>query len=105
MLCCSLEQARFWPDVESRHGFEGWLPTSLAEREMLLNDEVLMKLSNAALEESLESIGNPIKRIFLKLRTRGDSNDCVLSVKDLMVCARYPLPPRMDDEREPASIY
>lgn len=73
-----LERCGYVPrfqEMESGHGFEGWLPTSLAEREMLLNDKVLMKLTNAALEESLENIDNPIKRILLKLRTRGDPND------------------------------
>ncbi len=62
-------------EPESRHGFEGWLPTNLAKREMLLNDEVLIELAKAALEESLRSIDNPAQRALLKLRTHGDPND------------------------------
>ncbi|MDN5934622.1 MAG: GMC family oxidoreductase N-terminal domain-containing protein [Nitrosospira sp.] len=62
-------------EPESRHGFEGWLPTNLAEREMLLRDKVLRKLAKAALAESLRSIVNPIKRTLLKLSTHGDPND------------------------------
>ncbi|SEN00305.1 choline dehydrogenase [Nitrosospira multiformis] len=62
-------------EPNSKHGFEGWLPTNLAEREMLLRDKVLRKLSKAALEESLSSIVNPIKRTLLKIKTHGDPND------------------------------
>jgi choline dehydrogenase len=62
-------------EPDSRHGFEGWLPTHLAEREMLLRDKVLRKLSKAALEESISSIVNPIKRTLLKIKTHGDPND------------------------------
>jgi choline dehydrogenase len=69
------EYASRFEEPESRHGFEGWLPTNLAEREMLLNDKVLMKLAKAALAESLRSIVNPVKRTLLKLMTHGDPND------------------------------
>ena len=60
---------------ESRHGFKGWLPTNLADREMLWHDKTLIKLTKAALDESLRTIVNPLTRSLLKLRTRLDPND------------------------------
>lgn len=73
-----LERCEYAPRSEepaSRHGFEGWLPTNTADREMLRGDKALLKLTKAALEESLRNIANPLKRALLKLRTHGDPND------------------------------
>lgn len=60
---------------ESRHGFNGWLPTNTADIKLLLADKALIKLLKAALIESKRHIANSVKRFFLKLRVAGDPND------------------------------
>lgn len=74
-----LERCEYVPrwKIWSRHGFDGWLPTSQANPWMLWKDKVLRKLTFSAVEESRRMM-HPLKRFFLgilKLIIRFDPND------------------------------
>lgn len=74
-----LERCEYVPrwKIWSRHGFDGWLPTSQANPCMLWKDKVLRKLTLSAVEESRRMM-HPLKRFFLgilKLIIRFDPND------------------------------
>lgn len=54
--------ARFLPGNEARHGFDGWLPTSLADPKVAIRDLQLVKVLVAAGKEVLaEGLGRPLK--------------------------------------------
>jgi choline dehydrogenase len=79
--CEYIPKWKFWSRLWSRHGFDGWLPTSIGDSTMLRQDKVLKKLIGAAFKESLSeswlTTPNPINRLFrliLKLRSRLDPN-------------------------------
>jgi len=60
---------------ESRHGFDGWLTTSMADPTLILRDRVLLKLVKAAAKQSLEQLGGFFTRVLRHLRSRFDPND------------------------------
>ena len=70
-----LENCRYPTDPFSRHGFKGWLPTSLPDPRLLLRDRVLLQLAKAALKETWRTLPARWERLKLKLMTRLDPND------------------------------
>jgi choline dehydrogenase len=62
-------------DTASRHGFKGWLTTHVADPSLLVHDELLQKLTWAALKESFFSLGRPFTRVLQRLGSHFDPND------------------------------
>jgi len=60
---------------ESRHGFKGWLTTTIADPTLILQDLVLLKLVKAAAKQSLEELGGLFTRVLGHVRSRFDPND------------------------------
>lgn len=59
----------------SRHGDRGWLTTNVAEPKLMLRDVFVVRLVKGAVRESLRTLGNPITRLWRKLRSDLDPND------------------------------
>ena len=96
--CEYIPKWKFWSRLWSRHGFDGWLPTSIGDSTMLRQDKVLKKLIGAAFKESISeswhTTPNPIKRIFriiLKLRSRLDPNHWRLIRRNLEGLSSIPV--------------
>ena len=53
--CCYLRPPYFRRLNSSRHGFNGWLPTSVADATLLLRDSVLLRLFAAAAQTCFET--------------------------------------------------
>lgn len=62
-------------DAESRHGFQGWLPTHMADPHLVVHDRSLLKLVRAALRESFKELGRPLTRVLKRLTSHFDPND------------------------------
>ena len=62
-------------DIESRHGFQGWLPTNIAKPTLVMRDELLKALVWAAVQESFVTLGGPVTRVVGRLESRLDPND------------------------------
>ena len=60
---------------DSRHGFKGWLTTTMANPTLILHDRVLVKLVKAAANQSLEELGGFFTRVLGHVRSRFDPND------------------------------
>jgi choline dehydrogenase len=63
-----------WPDAASGHGFQGWLPSSVADPMLMVGDRSLQALFAAAALESLATSGRPLARIWERLGDRFDPN-------------------------------
>jgi choline dehydrogenase len=61
--------------TESRHGFQGWLATNVADPILMVRDAFLQTLVGAALQESFVSLGRPITRVLGRLQSQFDPND------------------------------
>ena len=61
-------------DKDSRHGFDGWLPTNMPDRR-LLRDKLVLKLWAASSKQSLEQAENGSTRALERLRAKLDPND------------------------------
>lgn len=61
-------------NIASRHGFEGWLPTTVADRNLMEGDASLRSLVKAAARESWASLGE-LSRARGRLHSRFDPND------------------------------
>jgi choline dehydrogenase len=62
-------------ETASRHGFRGWLTSTVADPSMVVHDKALGRLVRAALRESYYALGRPITRVIGRLRSRFDPND------------------------------
>ena len=62
-------------DTPSRHGFDGWLATNVADPGLLMRDECVQALVKAAASESFASLGHPISRVLGRLASHLDPND------------------------------
>ncbi|MCB1723141.1 MAG: GMC family oxidoreductase N-terminal domain-containing protein [Chromatiaceae bacterium] len=62
-------------DPAARHGYRGWLTTNVVDPKIALKDAFVLRLVKGAVRESLRTLGNPITRLFGKLRTDLDPND------------------------------
>lgn len=62
-------------DSASRHGFQGWLASNVADPYLLVRDRFLSTLVGAALKESFVTLGRPLTRMWMKLRSHFDPND------------------------------
>lgn len=60
---------------DSRHGFRGWLTTTMADPTLILHDRVLLKLVKAAAQQSLDELGGFFTRVLGHVRSRFDPND------------------------------
>ena len=96
--CEYIPKWKFWSRLWSRHGFDGWLPTSIGDSTMLRQDKVLKKLTGAVFKESIweswHTTPSPIRRIFriiLKLRSRLDPNHWRLIRKNLEGLSSIPV--------------
>jgi choline dehydrogenase len=69
-------------DTQSRHGFEGWLPTSVADPTLIFGDPALQRLVKAAVRESIRSSSGDSTRVLDRLRSRLDPNDWRLVTKN-----------------------
>lgn len=72
-----LEHCEYVPPAEtaSRHGFDGWLPTNVADPALIVQDESLQTLVTATLGESFVTLGGPLTRLPVRLRSHFDPND------------------------------
>lgn len=62
-------------DSASRHGFRGWLATSVADPMLMVRDKFLTALVAAASKESFVTLGSSIRQVFRKLKFHFDPND------------------------------
>jgi choline dehydrogenase len=72
-----LESCEYVPpaEIESRHGFHGWLATNVADPLLVVRDAVLQTLVGAALRESFASLGGSTTRVRERLEAGLDPND------------------------------
>ncbi|GJL56052.1 MAG: oxygen-dependent choline dehydrogenase [Nitrospirales bacterium] len=59
----------------TRHGFSGWLTTTIANPKLVVGDTPLKKLIKATLRESIFKVDGFISRVKLKLKGHLDPND------------------------------
>ncbi len=71
-----LERCEYVPrrDAASRHGFQGWLATSVADPMLMVRDRSLHVLFGAAALESLATSEQPVTRVWEHLGDRFDPN-------------------------------
>jgi choline dehydrogenase len=62
-------------DTQSRHGFDGWLPTNVADPRLMVHDDFLKTLVAGTLRESFATLGRPLSRVLDRLRNHFDPND------------------------------
>ena len=62
-------------DVASRHGFDGWLATNVADPLLMVRDAFVQALVKATLAESFATLGRPVSRVLGRLASRLDPND------------------------------
>ena len=72
--CTYVGQPLFGDDA-SRHGFGGWLTTTMANPTLLLQDRVLLKIVKEAAKQSLEELGGLFTRVLGHVRSAFDPND------------------------------
>ena len=65
-------------DNPSRHGFFGWLPSSLADMSMFANDTMVVRFVRATLEEIYQSAGTVTEKFQNFFRGLLDPNDARL---------------------------
>lgn len=62
-------------DEASRHGFDGWLTTNVADPLLMVRDAFAKALVKATLSESFASLGRPVSRVLGRLASHLDPND------------------------------
>lgn len=62
-------------DTGSRHGFDGWLATNVADPLLMVRDAFAKALVNATLRESFATLGRPVSRVLSRLASNLDPND------------------------------
>jgi choline dehydrogenase len=62
-------------DAASRHGFDGWLATNVADPALMVKDAFLRRLVEATLKESFMTLGRPVSRVLGRLAAGLDPND------------------------------
>jgi len=72
-----LERCEYMPaiDAASRHGFDGWLATNVADPLLVVRDAFVQSLVGATLRESFATLGRPVSRVLGRLGARFDPND------------------------------
>ncbi|HKE41085.1 MAG TPA: GMC oxidoreductase [Casimicrobiaceae bacterium] len=70
-----LERCEYPAAPGSRHGFNGWLPTNVADPKLMFRDTSLTTLALAMMQESLATTGGPITRVPERLQSYLDPND------------------------------
>jgi choline dehydrogenase len=60
---------------ESRHGFDGWLPTNVADPALIVQDSSLTRLVAAAVKETVAELGKPLSRGLVHAEAKFDPND------------------------------
>jgi len=72
--CTYVEQPYFGND-ESRHGFAGWLTTTMADPRLVLQDRALIRLISATAKQSLRTLGSLFTLVLGHVRSDFDPND------------------------------
>ena len=72
--CTYVEQPYFGND-ESRHGFAGWLTTTMADPRLVLQDRALFRIISATAKQSLRTLGGLFTRVLGHVRSGFDPND------------------------------
>ncbi len=62
-------------DAASRHGFDGWLATNVADPSLMVRDAFVQTLVKATLRESYATLGRPVSRVLGRLASNLDPND------------------------------
>ena len=62
-------------DAASRHGFDGWLATNVANPSLMVRDAFVQTLVKATLRESYATLGRPVSRVLGRLASNLDPND------------------------------
>ena len=62
-------------DAASRHGFDGWLATNVADPALMVKDAFLRRLVEGTLKESFMTLGRPVSRVLGRLAAGLDPND------------------------------
>ena len=62
-------------DAASRHGFDGWLATNVADPLLMVRDAFAQGLVKAMLRESFATLGRPFSRVLGRLASHFDPND------------------------------
>jgi len=62
-------------DAASRHGFDGWLATNVADPLLMVRDAFAKALVKATLRESFATLGRPVSRVLGRLAGNLDPND------------------------------
>ncbi|MBL8480720.1 MAG: GMC family oxidoreductase N-terminal domain-containing protein, partial [Rhodocyclaceae bacterium] len=78
-------------DTDSRHGFAGWLPTDVADPQLMVQDAAVAALVKATAKESLATPGMSFTKILRKLRGHFDPNDWRLVQSNAEGIAMTPL--------------
>ena len=61
-------------DAASRHGFDGWLATNVADPLLMVRDAFAARVK-ATLRESFATLGHPVSRVLSQLAEKLDPND------------------------------
>jgi choline dehydrogenase len=86
-----LERCEYPAAAGSRHGFNGWLPTNVADPTLMFRDTFLTTLALAMAQESLATTGGPITRVPERLESHLDPNDWRLVVRSDEGICKTPL--------------
>jgi len=62
-------------DAGSRHGFDGWLATNVADPLLMVRDAFAQGLVKAMLRESFATLGRPVSRVLGRIASHFDPND------------------------------
>jgi choline dehydrogenase len=72
-----LERCEYVSPIEtgSRHGFNGWLATNVADPLLMVRDAFAQGLVKAMLRESFATLGRPVTRVLTRIASHFDPND------------------------------